>query len=268
MVGWIGFSCLPVVGGAADIRDAVQAIINGDPVGAAMNAAGAIPGPGDGIKVTGAIVCYTGKFPWKARELGILLSKEILPIVPDSVKLDVWDLLFDGAGRRLVGGEITTDHLLKMTKRGIHLDEVVHITKVGQDAIPLTKTQLDHIINRHITGTEGIGNPTSIFPTSEPVVWSTTTGTPLQYPGTSTLTREEMKAKIIDWIDEALRETMDEWPNQPKNPRYSPPDAHQYGIDEIVIGINRDTGVGTFYPSKGPEVFRWYNDKWNPSVTV
>jgi hypothetical protein len=46
--------CLPVVGGIADIRDAVQAILNGDPVGAAMNAAGAIPGPGDGIKITGA----------------------------------------------------------------------------------------------------------------------------------------------------------------------------------------------------------------------
>ncbi len=60
MVGWIGFSCLPVVGGIADIRDAVQAILNGDPVGAAMNAAGAIPGPGDGVKITGAIVCYTG----------------------------------------------------------------------------------------------------------------------------------------------------------------------------------------------------------------
>ena len=30
MVGWIGFSCLPVVGGVADIRDAVQAILNGD----------------------------------------------------------------------------------------------------------------------------------------------------------------------------------------------------------------------------------------------
>jgi len=40
MVGWIGFSCLPAVGGIADIRDAVQAILNGDPLGAAMNAAG------------------------------------------------------------------------------------------------------------------------------------------------------------------------------------------------------------------------------------
>jgi hypothetical protein len=54
MVGWIGFSCLPVVGGIADIRDAVQAILNGDAIGAGMNVAGAIRGPGDGIKIPGA----------------------------------------------------------------------------------------------------------------------------------------------------------------------------------------------------------------------
>ncbi|MDD2786910.1 hypothetical protein, partial [Methanoculleus sp.] len=266
MVGWIGFSCLPVVGGMADIRDAVQAILNGDPIGAAINAAGAIPGPGDGIKITGAIACYTGKFPWKARELGVLLSKELLGPLPDTIKIQVWDLLFDGAGSRLVRGEITPDHLLEMTKRGVDLADVVRITKVGQDAIPLTKTQLDHIVNRHITGTEGIGDPTTLFPTSEPVVWSTVTGISLQYPGTSTLTREEMREKIVDWIDEALRATQSEWPKQPKNLAYSPPDAHQYGIDEIVIGINQKTGVGTFYPSKGPQVFRWYNKKWNPTV--
>ncbi len=102
MVGWIGFSCLPVVGGAADIRDAVQAIINGDPIGAAMNAAGAIPGPGDGVKVTGAIVCYTGKFPWKARELGILLSKEIGPLLPDALKLDIWRVLLSARENAII----------------------------------------------------------------------------------------------------------------------------------------------------------------------
>jgi len=90
MVGWIGFSCLPAVGGIADIRDAVQAIINGDAVGAAMNAAGAIPGPGDGVKVTGAVACFTGKYPWKARDLGVILSKEIMPLLPDVLKHDIW----------------------------------------------------------------------------------------------------------------------------------------------------------------------------------
>ena len=129
MVGWIGFSCLPVVGGIADIRDAVQAILNGDPVGAAMNAAGAIPGPGDGIKITGAIACYTGKFPWKARELGILLSKELLGPLPDTIKIQVWDLLFDGAGSRLVRGEIGAGDAAKVIDQGGDLERTLSVIK-------------------------------------------------------------------------------------------------------------------------------------------
>ena len=115
MVGWIGFSCLPVVGGIADIRDAVQAILNGDPVGAAMNAAGAIPGPGDGIKITGAIVCFTGKFPWKARELGVLLSKEILPLLPDALKLDVWRVVLSARENAIV---------TKLTNEGYSVSQI------------------------------------------------------------------------------------------------------------------------------------------------
>ncbi len=129
MIGWIGFSCLPVVGGIADIRDVVQSILNGDAIGAAMNAAGAIPGPGDGVKITGAIVCYTGKFPWKARELGVLLSKEILPLLPDTLKLDIWDLLFDGAGRRLVGGEIEAGDVAKVIEQRGDLERTLSVIK-------------------------------------------------------------------------------------------------------------------------------------------
>lgn len=41
LVGWIGFSLIPGIGAVADARDAVQALINGDELGAALNAAGA-----------------------------------------------------------------------------------------------------------------------------------------------------------------------------------------------------------------------------------
>lgn len=75
-----------------------------------------------------------------------------------------------------------------------------------------------------------------------------------------------MKEKIVDWIDETLRATASEWPKQPKNFRYSPEGAKQYGIYEIKIGINSRTGVGTFYPTKGPQVFMWRENKWNPTV--
>ena len=36
LVGWLSFSLVPVAGAVADARDAVQAFINGDELGAAM----------------------------------------------------------------------------------------------------------------------------------------------------------------------------------------------------------------------------------------
>ncbi len=143
MVGWIGFSCLPVAGGMADIRDAVQAILNGDAIGAAMNAAGAIPGPGDGIKITGAIACYTGKFPWKARELGVLLSKELLGPLPDTIKIQVWDLLFDGAGSALHNAHgVPVEAIEALAKKNIDLVHVRHLLDAMFDGTWVTKGEL------------------------------------------------------------------------------------------------------------------------------
>ncbi|MDV2481258.1 PEGA domain-containing protein [Methanoculleus sp. Wushi-C6] len=144
MVGWIGFSCLPAVGGIADIRDAVQAILNGDPVGAAMNAAGAIPGPGDGIKITGAIACYTGKFPWKARELGVLLSKELLGSLPDAIKIQVWDLLFDGAGSALRNTHgVPVEAIEALAKKNVDLVHVRGFLEATFDGNWVTRKNMD-----------------------------------------------------------------------------------------------------------------------------
>ncbi len=77
MVGWIGFSCLPVMGGIVDIRDAVQAILNGDAIGAAINAAGAIPGPGDAAKVAAVVGKFVLKLPELLMPAAVLLISEI-----------------------------------------------------------------------------------------------------------------------------------------------------------------------------------------------
>lgn len=268
MVGWIGFSCIPVAGGIADIRDAVQAIINGDAVGAAMNAAGALPGPGDDVKVTGAVACFTSKYPWKAKELGVLLSKEIMPHLPDSIKIDVWNVLYDGAASRLITKyDLNADDVSKLTTRGVDLADVAHVVKVGDDAIPVLGTNLEHAIGRHVDGTEDVRRAgTTIFPTSEPVVWKTDDGISLQYPGTSTLTREEMKEELISWIDEAIKSKRTKWSDKKDDFKYEFSEEERYGIKEIGIGINQNTGVATVYPTKGSQVYKWHSDKWNPTV--
>ncbi|MBP2146415.1 hypothetical protein J2129_001869 [Methanofollis sp. W23] len=265
MVGWIGFSCIPVAGGIADIRDAVQAIINGDAVGAAMNAAGALPGPGDGVKVTGAVACFTGKYPWKAKELGVLLSKEIMPHLPDSIKIDVWNVLYDGAASRLIKKyDLNADDVSKLTTRGVDLSEVTVAVKVGDDVVPVLGTNLEHAIGRHVDGTENVGRPgTTIFPTSEPV---TSYGIP--YPGSSSKTPEQIKEKLIPWIEDALKADLTEWPKQRTTVKrhFSQSEIDEYGISEVKAIVYGDVGVETVFASKGPQVFRWYKDCWNPAV--
>lgn len=73
--------------------------------------------------------------------------------------------------------------------------------------------------------------------------------------------RYQQKSGLINfWIDEALQQAkQNRWPKQIKN-------LKQYGIDEVIVGISPDAGVGTFFQTKGPQVFRWYKDQWNPAV--
>ncbi len=90
LVGWIGFSLVPVVGAVADARDAVQALINGDDLDAALNAAGAFSGIGDGVKTGAAVGLFIGKYPEKALDVARALGKYAFPHAPDrSLKFSI-----------------------------------------------------------------------------------------------------------------------------------------------------------------------------------
>jgi hypothetical protein len=96
-VGWIGFSLVPIAGAVADARDAVQALINGDELGVALNAAGAFSGIEDGVKTGAAVGLFLGKYPEKALDVAKALGKYAFPHAPDMVKLEVLDIIFEGA---------------------------------------------------------------------------------------------------------------------------------------------------------------------------
>jgi hypothetical protein len=78
LVGWLGFSLVPVAGAVADARDVVQAFINGDELGAALNAAGVFSGLGDAVKVSGAVGTFVVKYPGKISDVGKVLAKYVL----------------------------------------------------------------------------------------------------------------------------------------------------------------------------------------------
>ncbi len=62
LVGGFGFFLVPVAGAVADARDAVQAFINGDELGAALNAAGVFSGLEDAVKVSGAVGTFVVRY--------------------------------------------------------------------------------------------------------------------------------------------------------------------------------------------------------------
>jgi hypothetical protein len=148
-VGWIGFSLVPVVGAVDDARDAVQAYINGDELGAALNAAGALSGLGDGIKVGAAVGFFIKKYPDKAADVAKILGKHVFPYAPDIIKLKFLDEIFGGAASALKNTHnIPTRVLVKLADRGVDLTKVEHVIVLdGENAIPILKGSEDYSVN-------------------------------------------------------------------------------------------------------------------------
>jgi hypothetical protein len=205
-----------------------------------------------------------------------LAEQRIVDIFDKDDRLKIIDDFFPARADGVkVGTYLTTeyglgvDDLAKIMGHGTDLSDVVHVIKVGNDAIPLTRKDLEHAVGRHVDGTIDEGRyGTSLFPTSEPVIWHTKDGVPLQYPGISSKTRAQIEEKLISWIEEAIEaEGLTGWSKQRKSAKrpFNQEEMAEYGISEVEVIIYGD-GIETVFASKGPQVFKWYNEKWNPTV--
>jgi len=136
LVGWIGFSLIPVAGAVADARDAVQAFINGDALGAALNAAGIFSGLGDAVKVSGAVGLFITKYPSKAIDVGKVLARYVLKYVPfEGVKLGALDAIYGGAVSTLKKGDITADDILKVVENNGDLGKTLGVVKRSDGSV-------------------------------------------------------------------------------------------------------------------------------------
>ncbi|MEA3294817.1 MAG: VWA domain-containing protein, partial [Euryarchaeota archaeon] len=134
LVGWLSFSLVPVAGAVADARDAVQAFINGDELGAALNAAGVFSGLGDAVKVSGAVGTFVVKYPGKISDVGKVLAKYVLKYVPsDLVKIKTLDKLSDNVASTLIKGDIGADELLKVIENNGDLGKTLDLVKSGDE---------------------------------------------------------------------------------------------------------------------------------------
>ena len=135
LLGWIGFGLIPAAGAIADARDAVQSFINGDELGAALNAAGAFSGVGDGVKTIFAVGLFVRK-TGKAAEVAEVLAKYVLKEVPNTaVVRQVLDEVFEGAATRLVekyGDNILQD-LIVIAENNGDLRKTIGVAKSGNE---------------------------------------------------------------------------------------------------------------------------------------
>ena len=136
LVGWLSFSLVPVAGAVADARDAVQAFINGDELGAALNAAGVFSGLGDAVKVSGAVGTFVVKYPGKISDVGKVLAKYVLKYVPsDLVKIKTLNKLSDNVASTLIKDNIDADDLLKIIENNGNLGKTLGVVKMSDGSV-------------------------------------------------------------------------------------------------------------------------------------
>ncbi|MBP2146411.1 hypothetical protein J2129_001865 [Methanofollis sp. W23] len=119
-IGWMASGYFAV----GDLRDTLEALYQGDTVGAGLNALGIVPLAGDGERSANALRKVVTKYPGKAADLGrYLLKQDVVQRIPsESLQLFVLDRCFDGGATALRGLNVPMVRILEVGKiDGIHL---------------------------------------------------------------------------------------------------------------------------------------------------
>lgn len=103
---------------AGDLRDALEALYEGDNVGAGLNALGVVPLAGDGERSINALKKVVTKYPSKAADLGrCLLKQDIVQRIPgESLQLFVLDRCFDNGATALRDLNVPMARILEVGK--------------------------------------------------------------------------------------------------------------------------------------------------------
>lgn len=142
----------------------MQAFINGNELGAAMNLAGAIPAVGDMAKVSGTIGLFITKYPGKLSDIAKAQVK-YLKYADEATKLNALDTIYDGAATALKKGDINADDIFKVVESNGDLSKTLGVvkrsdgsirwleeglTEAEAKAIGKTPTGWRHIFEKHV----------------------------------------------------------------------------------------------------------------------
>ncbi|MDN4482862.1 hypothetical protein [Demequina lignilytica] len=114
-IGWI-------VGGAADVRDAVALALRGDWAGAFASSAGLVPNVGDAAATSAKVAKFIARYPRVASELGRHVAK--LDNISGQIKVRALKFLWAKHWERLTDAGWSDEALLRLQERGQDLSEL------------------------------------------------------------------------------------------------------------------------------------------------
>ncbi|MDQ1254220.1 MAG: hypothetical protein QG646_3446, partial [Euryarchaeota archaeon] len=136
LIGWISFSFIPGAGAAAAARDAVQYLLNGENLQAALSLVGVFPLL-SALKVEGAVAKFIAKNPGKEAEIAGVVVEDALKLAPDGLKAAILKAIDNAAVVALLAKNVPVDAIACLVKRGVKLSEVDQaIVLDGENAIP------------------------------------------------------------------------------------------------------------------------------------
>lgn len=259
VLGWIGFSLVPVVGAIADARDALQAYYNGDELGAALNAAGVFSSLGDVVKVGGALVAFVTKYPSKTSEVGKVLAKYLLKYVPsdDVIKASLKAIYGGSEIETLLNKGVDIKVIRELIEK-VDVDprDLSYAAKIGDQLRYLTKERWSHILGRLIDGSIKPNIYTSFFPTGRTILADIKR---TEYSLPSKMDDAQIEKLIFETIERGTTKSI--WNGENIEYILNP---GKYGISELVVWIKKSTGkIESGFPKKGDDVWAWNGiDNW------
>ncbi|WP_435180070.1 hypothetical protein [Halorussus sp. AFM4] len=274
MAGWMTASVAPGVDVATGVRDLVAAVKEGKSFDAALEAVGLIPvlgKVGDAGKVVDVAKTYVKAFPSKAADAQRVVSDVVLRHSPDGYNARIYRALgADEAVTRLRSNGLSNADLETLVGRldeSESLSDVVWATKHGDQIIHLTKSDWEHILKRHVKGTEKSNGYTTFFPTGnvikatderpKHVLLNRMSVADVQDSITETIARADSRELI--WKDTDAGE----W----RGLAYRVDNSGEYGIDSMRVvvrppGHSRAGRIVTAHPEDGPAVATFNTEDW------
>lgn len=248
------------------VRDAASAVLQGQPLDAALAAGGAVPGIDDTADAISDIKLAFEEIVLRPdRQLELLklingtgIGDQLLELDPGLVNFILGFTKWDSEEYSVIKEADSPSEsldLIETIPEGVTPENMGRgfDRKVRGEFFLVTGDRFDYVRGRHITGTRGRDQITSFFPTGARV--------PAGDDRDARVLPNRMdESDIVDLVFDAIEGSSGEETEIVYDPRT---DGFDFGISQMKVIVNpEDRWIIHAYPQSGPAVERWTGDEW------